>query len=353
MERPEPTGYTVQDFDEWRESGTLELTPKFQRREIWKTPARSYFIDSVLKGIPIPPIFIRLGQSPTNHKVVREIVDGQQRLRAVLDFIDDKYALSRAVGGPNAGKRFSQLSEDDRNSIRRFGFRCDLFKSLSDAEVLEVFARVNTNSIGLNNQELRNGRWFGQFKQSAYGLAHEHLEFWRRNRIFTENGIARMLEVELTSELMILEFAGQQDKKKSIDGHYHEYDEQFPQRVRVEKAFRSTIDWISDSVGTELSGSEFNRAPLFYTLFAVVSHRLFGVPNESLPTPRGKRLLAAERNSLRDAIVKLSELITSVRETKKVPQRESQFIQACQRQTDNIKPRRVRFQRLYREAFKN
>lgn len=165
MERPDISSYTVNDFDDWRQAGTLELTPKFQRREVWKTPARSYFIDSILRGIPIPPILIRLGQSQDNRKVVREIIDGQQRLRAVLDFIDNKYALAKSVGGPNSRKRFSQLAGDDRTAILQYGFRCDVFKTLSDVEVPDVFARVNTYSVGLDNQELRNGKFFGQFKQ--------------------------------------------------------------------------------------------------------------------------------------------------------------------------------------------
>jgi hypothetical protein len=352
MERPDISSYTVNDFDDWRQAGTLELTPKFQRREVWKTPARSYFIDSILRGIPIPPILIRLGQSQDNRKVVREIIDGQQRLRAVLDFIDNKYALAKSVGGPNARKRFSQLAGDDRTAILQYGFRCDVFKTLSDVEVLDVFARVNTYSVGLNNQELRNGKFFGQFKQFVYKLAHEHVEFWRRYRIFSENSIARMLEVELTSELIVAELDGQQDKKNSLDDFYGEFDEEFPGRQKAERNFKATIDWITDSVGDDLASSEFHRAPLFYTLFAVAYHRLFGLPKESAASPKSGKLSVADQRSLTDAVGKLSEVLSLAKETKKPPKKDSVFVEACQRQTDNIKPRQVRFARLYREAFR-
>lgn len=45
MERPERASYSTFDFQTWIEMGTLALTPKFQRRAVWKTPARSCFID--------------------------------------------------------------------------------------------------------------------------------------------------------------------------------------------------------------------------------------------------------------------------------------------------------------------
>ncbi|HVS81286.1 MAG TPA: DUF262 domain-containing protein [Pyrinomonadaceae bacterium] len=310
MERPESSSYTINDFDDWRQGGTLELTPKFQRREVWKTPARSYFIDSILKGIPIPPISIRLGQSQDNRKIVKEVIDGQQRLRAVLDYIDEKYALSKSVGGPHARKRFSQLDQGDHDAILKYGFRCDVFKSVSDAEVLEIFARVNTYSVGLNNQELRNGRFFGHFKQFVYALAYEHLEFWRRYKIFSENSIARMLEVELTSELVVAELAGQQDKKKSLDDFYRDFDEEFPGRQKIGKTFKTSIDWISETLGDDLASSEFHRPPLFYTLFAVVYHRLFGLPGESLASSKSQKLRAADQRNLLDAVRKRRDILS-------------------------------------------
>ena len=65
-------------------------------------------------------------------------------------------------------------------------------------EVLEVFARLNTYSVALNKQELRNGRFFGLFKQSMYQLAYEHLEFWRRQRIRTNPRPALTPIIELS-----------------------------------------------------------------------------------------------------------------------------------------------------------
>ena len=116
--------------------------------------------------------------------------------------MDGKFALSRSLGQTYAGKRFSQLSDKQQDTIREYSFMCEVFHGLSDSDVLGIFARLNTYSVNLNKQELRNGKYFGYFKQLAYGLAREHIEFWRRHSIFAERAIARMAEVELTSELL-------------------------------------------------------------------------------------------------------------------------------------------------------
>jgi hypothetical protein len=351
MDRPEIAQYTTLDFMSWREAGTLLLTPKFQRREVWKTPARAFFIDSLLRQMPVPPLLIRIGQSADRRRSVREVIDGQQRLRAVLDYVDDKYPLTKSLNSPNAGKRYSALGEADQNAINTYSFLCEVFKNIPDAEVLEIFARVNTYSVGLNAQELRNGRYFGHFKQTAYSLALEHLEVWRRHNILSEAGIARMLEVELTSELLVAMRMGQQDKKASLDRVYADLDEAFPQKKATETRFRGTIDAINEAFPESLCGYEFHRPPMFYTLFCVVFHYLFGMPEEAPKSPQRKTLNRDEAKRLNAAVLSLSDTISSVKQGEAVAASEAAFVNACLRQTDNIKPRRVRFSRLYREAF--
>ena len=222
--------------------------------------------------------------------------------------------------------------------------------TLSDAEVLEIFSRLNRYSVRLNNQELLNGTYFGHFKQSCYALSYEHLEFWRRNGVFTENGIARMLEVQLVSELTISQLDGLQDKKSSIPDFYDHYDNVYEERDRVEAQFRSTIDQIAAALEGELRVSEFHRAPLFYSLFNTVFHRFAGLPQTELATPR-RRLNRDELVDLRDAVAKLSDVISAGRREETVPKKYQRFVNSCLRQTDNLQPRSIRFEVLYREAF--
>jgi hypothetical protein len=159
-----------------------------------------------------------------------------------------------------------------------------------------------------------------------------------------------MLEVELTSELMILGLDGLQDKKKSIEDFYAKYDEEFPEEKTVEKRFRAVVDGINEAVGDTLAESEFQRPPLFYSLFGVVYHRLFGIPKVALRSPR-KPMNQREARDLADAVSKLSELLAAAGEGEPVPRGYEEFVLASQRQTDNIRPRAVRLEKLYTTAF--
>jgi hypothetical protein len=65
--------YSVNDFREWHNRKELELQPKFQRRSVWSDKARSYLIDSIVRGKPIPKIFIRQDIDPKTIRTVREV----------------------------------------------------------------------------------------------------------------------------------------------------------------------------------------------------------------------------------------------------------------------------------------
>jgi hypothetical protein len=343
--------YSPADFLLWQDNGILDITPKFQRRSVWRTAARSYFIDTILRGMTIPPIYLRITQNKDKTKALRQVVDGQQRVRSVLDFINEEFKLVKSPDAPWAGKWFGELSEDQQQQIRDFGFPAEIFKGISDQQVLEVFCRLNMNGVQLNRQELRNGKYFGFFKQACYDTALKYLEFWRKHSIFSEQNIARMLEVELTSELLIAESKGMQDKKSSIDDFYKDWESEYPHENREKKRLETTMEQISETLDEDLSDSEFHRPPLFYTLYCVVFHHTFGLPQIQRPSPR-KTLGAIQRESLRDAVLSLSEAIVRSKDpTEKISRRYARFIGACQRQTDNLIPRKIRFDGLFDEAF--
>ncbi len=169
--KTEKAVYTPEDFILWQQNGMFEISPKFQRRSVWRTPARSYFIDTLLRGMTVPPLYFRMTQNQAKTKAVREVVDGQQRVRSVLEFIADVYRLSKTLKGPWAGKRFSQLLEDQQRQIKSFSFPTEIFKGISDKQVLEVFCRLNMNghccpvksrreSVGWHfRRDWRPGRW--------------------------------------------------------------------------------------------------------------------------------------------------------------------------------------------------
>lgn len=93
--------YSIADFLEWHKNELLDLSPDFQRRSVWTQNAKSYLIDTVICGKPIPKILITLQLKGARQ--TRTVVDGQQRLRAILEFINGDYMISRAHNKEYAG----------------------------------------------------------------------------------------------------------------------------------------------------------------------------------------------------------------------------------------------------------
>jgi len=271
--------YSVRDFEEWQEKGELVLAPKFQRREVWSDKARSYLIDTIILGKPIPKIYMRQDINPETRRTMREVVDGQQRLHTVLCFIKDAFKISRAHHEHFGGKFFSGLDRDTQRDILKYEFVVDLLQDMPDPEVYDVFARINTYSEKLKYQELRNAKWFGEFKSSVYLLAKEFVSFLGANDVFTPKQILRMAEAEFISELLLAIKEGiRAGAKQVIDKCYAKYDDDFPNRKTIERRFRETMDLIGQIVGNDLPQLKFRATRLFYPLFCAVFHLKFGLP---------------------------------------------------------------------------
>lgn len=302
--------YSVRDFEEWMERGELVLTPKFQRRDVWNPKARSYLIDTIVRGKPIPKLYMRQNVNPTTRRTLREIVDGQQRLKTVLAFIKDGFKISRSHHETFGGKYFSGLDSGTQNDILKYEFVVDLLQDVPDNEVYDVFARINTYSEKLKAQELRNAKWFGDFKSSVYLLATEFVTFLEHNKVFTPKQILRMAEAELISELLLaMEEGIREGKKNVIDKAYDNYDDRFPNRRRHEKRFRETIDAIGGVAGEDLADLKFRGTRLFYPLFCSVYHMLHGLPR--LQAPR-QAIRSSEYPKLKTVLEQVDELVGKV-----------------------------------------
>ena len=82
------THYKVSDFIAWSRAGTLVLSPSFQRRPLWPSGAKSFLLDTIVRDLPIPIIFLRDQKTDLQRlEPKREVVDGQQRIRTLLTFI--------------------------------------------------------------------------------------------------------------------------------------------------------------------------------------------------------------------------------------------------------------------------
>jgi uncharacterized protein DUF262 len=345
MPQPPITQYPVTDFREWNENGQLELAPKFQRRPVWSRPAKSYLIDTILRGMPIPPVFIRMRIDPDRTQTVREVVDGQQRLRAVLEYLEDEFAVSRVHNSPFGAKKFSQLPPEGQKILLAYKFAVYMLEDLSDAEVLGIFARLNTYTLTLNAQEKRNAEYFGEFKQTVYDLALEHNEFWTRNKILRDVDIARMRDAELVSELLLTMIRGITETRAThLNACYEKFNDEFPGSRTYIRQFRGVINVIGELFPDTLDSSVFRKSPMFFSLFAAVFDALYGLPGSSNDRQ------TFEKSRLRAVRAGLDRL-SAVLDEEEPPQKYIPFVDASRRATADVARRQIRHRFLWSQAL--
>lgn len=325
------TTYKVSDFISWYRAGSLTLSPSFQRRSVWNPGQKSYLIDSVVRGLPIPSIFLREQKSDLKKlEPQREVVDGQQRIRTLIAYISpeslvdydqnrDNFLLLKVHNSEFADKSFKELPRETQQEILDYEFSVHVMPSkVEDTEVLEIFARMNATGVKINRQELRNASFFGEFKTSMYQLASEQLSRWREWKLFTEDNIARMNEVELTSELCTFILRGVTARKQSgIDKIYAEYDKLFKERGEVEKRFRVIMDTLDDYFGASILANISSKKTLFYAIFAVIYIYQFGAESFQNKTVSPSSISRKEVNGLIEGFnkIKNKDISTSVSES--------------------------------------
>jgi hypothetical protein len=131
--------------------------------------------------------------------------------------------MSRRHNNEYGGRRFSQLPEDVQSQLLSYEVSVDLLINLPNSEVLDIFGRLNSYAVILNEQEKLNANHFGPFKLISDKLGRKYKEYWLNQKIFTSNEILRMYEVNLVSDLLICMKEGIISKKQ-IGKYYTLYE---------------------------------------------------------------------------------------------------------------------------------
>lgn len=284
------TNYRIAELLRWEKKDQLILQPKFQRRPVWSYAARSYLIDTVVRNLPMPKVYLRKIVHPKTRLTAYEVVDGQQRLRAIIDFCNGTLELSRRHNPELGGVVFGDLPEPIRRTFLQYELSTEVMENATDPEVWGMFERLNQYTLTLNRQEKLNWEYFGYFKQIAYKLASEQLalDAWKNLKVFGNQQIARMKEVELTSDILVAIIEGISDII-DIPKAYEKYDDEFPRRDNTADAFRKSLSFIAAELPEAVRRTRFRNRARFYSLMVAVTDALVGIPNGQGPKkPRPK-----------------------------------------------------------------
>ena len=148
--------------DDWsidavkRRKSRINPQPQYQRTPVWNEKKDQLLIDSILRGYDLPKFYLRVSVEPYEH----EVVDGQQRLRAIWRFLDDKYALGeKSIDIPDfdnlTSKKWSELTSIQQDRIGKFELSVVIIEEASDLEIRQLFLRLQ-EGVSLIPTEKRN-----------------------------------------------------------------------------------------------------------------------------------------------------------------------------------------------------
>lgn len=236
------TSLTISEFYDNYLSKKYKFDVTYQRKSgVWSEDKKSFLIDSILKNYPIPAIFLRPCVDNDTGKTVYDVVDGKQRLEAIIDFIENRIPLTTyfaeddfiddsnlTTAGEIAGLTFEEIKKKNNefpDYIKQFwtyALNIEYLYEQKEELVASVFDRLNRNGEPLTRQELRNSKYANSALLATLKELSEN-KFWEDKLSRLKS--VRMEDVEFISELffLVLESKILDSSQDILDDLYDKY----------------------------------------------------------------------------------------------------------------------------------
>lgn len=323
MDRVDYESIVIQDVANYYKNEELKLDPWYQRRSVWNPAQKGYLLNTLFVKKPIPTIYIRHYLDLETEKSIKEVVDGQQRLRAILGYLDDEFT-ARHPAHPKPVK-YSDLTKPEKTNFKMTKLSTGVLVEATDGDVIEIFGRLNSISKTLNSQEKRNAKYSGLIKQFCLENAARQVGFWRDSNVFSATDISRMDEVQFISDIVLNLKNGLSDfSAAKLDRLYAEFDDDFPDEAAIQKRLDRVFKILNALNLQTIKDTIFSRSPIFFSLFLVI---------DSTPGVTAK--------SLEKALLKIDAIFNDENAQKT---KDREFHEACLASTQRIKSRQIRLQ---------
>ena len=325
MERVDYEKMVIKELLNSYDRRELNLTPWYQRRSVWTRPQKAYLINSLFEQKPIPSLYIRHYLDIESEKSIKEVVDGQQRIRSITEYRNGEF---RARHPQHRNRvKYSDLSGTEKTKLLMTSISVGFLIGADDSDVIDIFGRLNSVAKTLNAQEKRCAKHSGEVKQFALRVGTRHVALWRSLGVFTASEISRMIELQFISDLAFNMKNGLSTYSSyALDKFYREHDEEFPEQHEFEERMERVFSKIAGVDPGAVRDTVFSRVPLFFSLVMVL---------DSVGTSIGK-------SELEEALTNMDNAFNSDTPVSERDKDDAEFYIACTSTTQNIKSRKVR-----------
>ncbi|KIC31173.1 DUF262 domain-containing protein [Leisingera sp. ANG-M6] len=247
----------------------------FQRRLVWTDKQKVRLLETVLMEFPMPEIYVwKQDPNPETLAETFSIVDGQQRISTLRQFINNEWPLKSSYLDDErrdeayANKYWKDLSQQEKSKILNYKLNSRQIPTwVTKDEIRLIFARLNETDRSLNPQELRNATLNGKFLKASVEVADS--DEMKALDIFSQNDVRRMLDVEFASQLLGYERNGiTNESAKSINDLYDAYSDVYSDYESDVKKVRQSLERIGNLFANAEIKSMFETQNYCYTLHA-------------------------------------------------------------------------------------
>ena len=218
----------------------INTNPDFQRPPVWSTSQKQLLVDTILRNYDVPKLYWRrTGTKPDTY----DVVDGQQRLRAVWEFFDENFKLPKDAepieGDAVAGRGYSDLPDELRSRFDVYPLDVVVLEDTDEDEVREMFLRLQ-NGTSLKAQEKRNA-FPGKMRDFVHDLA--------QHPFFTKVGFAnaRFAFDHVAAQMVCLEMHGGPTNVKNADlNRMYERNREFDAKAPIAKSVKRALDIMAE-----------------------------------------------------------------------------------------------------------
>lgn len=256
---------------------TLIVDDSYQRRSVWNESDKIRLIETILLNFIVPEIFLwKAETNPDTGKSITHIVDGQQRIKTIIDFINNEFCLKKNALLEEKSKQewgnkyFKDLDGDIKKNFWNYQLMIvDIDGNATRGEIVNMFRRLNLTDYSLNNQEKRNSM-SGEFASLARKLSE--LPIWETYKLFNNTDIKRMKDVEFCASLILLYRSGiiDQSDQKALNRAYEDLKSGYVEAEDDQKAILGAISIIKHFLDSELLLSFLQKKSQLYTMFSVI-----------------------------------------------------------------------------------
>lgn len=257
-----PSTKKISDLIGMIKRGDLILQPDFQRKLVWSIRHKESFIDTILKGFPFPEIYIaQSGIDLETFQAQQVVVDGQQRLSTIISYINGELPCKKIL-------HYSALDNQQKAAFLNYDVVVRDLKDASSDTIKEVFRRINLTQYRLNDIEINNAIYEGEFISTAKDILN-HLDNGSFP-LFSDNELNRMGDLNYILMIMATLEEGGYFAGNTMTGEYIiKYDDSYKNAETMKDKILNLFHVIKTfNLDTD---SMWYRKSNFFTMFVELS----------------------------------------------------------------------------------